>query len=250
MRRTLVAAVVALALPAPASGAVLVVGDSLEVGSGPQLERELEGIAVTIDARRGRPSPEGVAVLRARLRPEHEVVVFDLGTNDPPAQPDVLAASLGAARDLAGGRCLVVASIQRPPLDGVTADGLDAVVRDFAARTPNTRLADWRAATSEPGVLAPDGIHGTPAGYALRARLVADAVRACLEPPPPAAAAQPPARARPRRPPIRLPVPSAEAPAEPLGDVLASPLRLLAAAGRSAADALTPGAPEPVLGQL
>jgi hypothetical protein len=245
MRRVVLAVVVALALPAPASGSVLVVGDSLEQGTGPHLQRELEGLEVTVDARRGRPSSEGVAVLRERLRPEHEVVVFDLGTNDPPSQPEVLAAGLTAARELAAGRCLVVASIQRPPLDGVPVDGLDGAVRDFVAATPSARLADWRAATTEPGVLAPDGVHGTPEGYALRARLVADAVRACLDaavaPPP----TPPPARRR-AAPPLSLP--PIRPPEDALRAILTSPLRLVVAAGRRVADVVTPGAPEPVLG--
>lgn len=242
------ALLLALALPAPAAAAasVLVVGDSLEEGTGPHLEREVDDLALTIDARRGRPSGEGVAVLRAGLRPEHEVVVFDLGTNDPPSDPGILAANLRAAQRLAGARCLVVASIQRPPLNGVTVDGLDAAVRDFAART-GAHLVDWRAATAQPGVLAPDGVHGTPEGYALRARLVAEAVRACLAdlaaPPPP-----PRARRRPRQPPVVLPVPALRPPVGRLEAVLGSPVRLFLSAGRGVADALTPGRPEPVLG--
>ena len=192
MRRLWLVVAAVLALPAPAAAQVLVVGDSLEEGTGPHLERELSDLAVTIDARRSRPSGEGLDVLRTALRPEHEVVVFDLGTNDSPSQPESLAANLRAARDLAGGRCLVVASIQRPPLNGVTVDGLDGAVRDFAAETPTAQLVDWRAATTEPGVLAGDGVHATPDGYALRAKLVAEGVRACLEPAP-HGAARPPA---------------------------------------------------------
>ena len=56
----------------PAAGAadsVLVVGDSLEVGTGPHLRRELPGVSVTADARIGRPSGEGVQVLGDRLLP-------------------------------------------------------------------------------------------------------------------------------------------------------------------------------------
>src|SRR5437764_6059498 len=79
-------------------GGVLVVGDSLEVGTGPYLRRELAGIPLTIDARTSRPSPEGVRVLRARLRPGDQIVVFDMGTNDDPSNPGQLASDLAAAR--------------------------------------------------------------------------------------------------------------------------------------------------------
>jgi hypothetical protein len=156
-----------------AAASVLVVGDSLEVGSAPHLRAALAGTAVEIDAERGRTSSAAVRVLADRLRPEHEVVVFPLGTNDLSA--DAFAASLAAAGQLAGGRCLVVATIarRRPP-----AAELNRVVASFAARG-EVQVADWRAASPAPGVLGRDGTHATGAGYALRASLLAEAVRGC-----------------------------------------------------------------------
>jgi len=143
------------------------------VGSGPHLRAALAGTAVEIDAERGRTSSAGVRVLADRLRPEHEVVVFPLGTNDLSA--GAFAASLAAAGQLAGGRCLVVATIarRRPP-----AAELNRVLASFAARG-EVQVADWRAASAGPGVLGRDGTHATGAGYALRANLLAEAVRAC-----------------------------------------------------------------------
>jgi lysophospholipase L1-like esterase len=248
MRRALLIAAAVLALPSPAAASVLVVGDSLEEGTGPHLQRELADLGVIVDARRGRPSPEGIDVLRARLRPEHDVVVFDLGTNDAPSQPETLAASLRAARELAGARCLVVASIQRPPLGGVTVDGLDGAVRDFVAETPTAELADWRAASSEPGVLASDGIHATPDGYALRARLVENAVRACFDSGGGVPLGPPPRARRRRQPAVLVDVPILRVPSDAVMAVLTSPFRLFTSAGRRVGDALTPGTPEPVLG--
>ena len=90
------AAVAACALASPAAAiqdsgeGVLVVGDSLEVGSGPYLKRLLPG--VSIDAVKGRTSTEGVDVLASRLDPSDRVVVFPMGTNDSPADPSRLAA--------------------------------------------------------------------------------------------------------------------------------------------------------------
>jgi len=178
---------VGVSLPATAAaqgpGPVLVVGDSLEVGTEPYLRRELGGIDLTVDARTSRPSDDGIAVLQGALRPQHDVVVFDLGTNDDPSDPGGLTANLETAAQIAGDRCLVVATISRPPLNGVTDDGLNAAVERFAAAS-GARVADWRSAASEAGVLADDGVHATPAGYALRAGLVADAIRSCSAPGP------------------------------------------------------------------
>lgn len=180
MRTSVALLALLLAAPAAADPSVLVVGDSLEVGTGPHLERELPGRSVTVDAIRGRPSPEGVDVLRSRLRHDDEIVVFDLGTNDDPGNPGLLTSDLAAARGIAGRRCMVVATIARPPLNGVSFDALNQVIEAFASRDANARLADWHAQTvRDPGLVAGDGIHPGNDGYARRARLVADAVRSC-----------------------------------------------------------------------
>jgi hypothetical protein len=112
------------------------------------------------------------------------VVIFDLGVNDDPANPAALAADLQAVADAVGDRCLVLATLSRPPLHGVTIDGLNEALVAFATARPDTGLVDWRAAAqSHPDLIQSDGVHATPAGYALRGHLVANAVRSCLAPP-------------------------------------------------------------------
>jgi hypothetical protein len=171
--------------PIPSSRGVLVIGDSLEVGTAPYLEGLLPGQSVTVDAQKSRPSPDGVAILRRRLRPHHGVVVFDLGVNNSPGSPQILAADLASVLGLAGDRCIVVGTLARPPLGGATIAAANEVVRGFAAQNPQVRLFDWRGATlSRPGLLAGDGAHGTSSGYAFRAQLVAQAVQSCFIPPP------------------------------------------------------------------
>lgn len=228
-----------------AAADVLVVGDSLEVGTGPHLKRELADREVEVDARTGRPSDEGLRVLRSRLRPDHRVVVFDLGTNDDPSRPGTLRASLGGALSLAGGRCLVISTLRRPPLNGVPVDGLNAVIDEVAA-SPAVQVVDWRGATAQdPGLMAPDGVHARPAAYARRAKLVAEAVRACDAEP--AAAPGPRApRPQPRRPaprPRRLAVSLG-----PLGALIQEAGARVSAALEAAAAALLPEPPEPELG--
>jgi len=199
---------VATAGGAPAqSGGVLVVGDSLEVGTGPYLRRELGSTPLTIDARKSRPSAVGLGLLSKELRPGHRVVVFDLGVNDDPSQPAALARTLEAVRRIVGDRCLVVATLSRPPLNGVRIDGMNRAIADFVAKTPRGQLFDWHDATaSDPGLLGPDGIHAGPAGYATRARLLAGAIGSCLDPGAPADAQDLP---RPRDPTPAPPPPEA-----------------------------------------
>jgi len=164
-----------------ASASVLVVGDSLGLGTEPALRAALPAVAIDADSRNGRTSAEGVAVLRERLRPEHETVVFDLGTNDGPTAVALTTGSLAAARELAAGRCLVVATLNHPPQAGVSIDAQNASIRRFAAEAPGAALVDWHAAAqSTRGVLRPDGVHATPGGYGLRGQLFAEAIQSCL----------------------------------------------------------------------
>jgi hypothetical protein len=174
-----VVAGLALLLPGSASATVLYVGDSLGVGTSPYLRDELGRSRIDVDAKIGRPSGVGVDLLRGEIGPQYDVVVFDLGTNDDPAVPAALAADLREARQLAGDRCLVVATLNRPPLNGVSVDGLNRAVESFAASDPATALVDWHAQVQRnPGLLL-DGIHPGPEGYRLRAQLFAQAIRSC-----------------------------------------------------------------------
>ena len=178
-RRLLSTLIAALAIPASAHASVLYVGDSLGVGTAPYLRSELGASGLDVDAEIGRPSGVGVDLLGSLIGPEHDIVVFDLGTNDDPAAPDALASDLTAARKIAGDRCMVVATLNRPPLNGVPVDGLNDAVTAFAARDPNVSLVDWHAAAESDPDLLIDGIHSTGDGYAMRARLFADAIASC-----------------------------------------------------------------------
>lgn len=269
-RLAAVAAIASCAVLAPAaSAAVLVVGDSLGVGTDGPLRAALPEAEIQSDSRNGRPSAEGVSVLSELLGPEHDTVVFDLGTNDGNAAVATTAGSLAAARQLTGDRCLVVATLNRPPLAGIPIDAQNAMIRRFAATTPNVVLVEWNdAAAASPGVLQPDGVHPTGAGYAYRGALFADAIRACLTgagggdaaaPPPDgrqASSTDRPAAARraaaPRGPSLQERAATAlgerlSADGGPL-DVAEHGAALLSAAATSLGEVLTPRGPEPVLG--
>jgi lysophospholipase L1-like esterase len=242
-----------VALQAPPGG-TLVIGDSLEVGSGPYLRGALPGVSV--DAEKGRTSSEGVRVLARRLNGSVAVIVFPLGTNDSPSNPAALAADLGAVRQLAGDRCVVVATLARPPVGGVSMAGLNRVVERFAAQT-GAQVADWHTVVrSIPSLLGRDRIHATAEGYSLRASLLAGAVQGCLLgvgpsgiPAPRNPRARPPAarrtQAEPGAPLATLPAAAALDAFVALGRRALSPV---AGALHAAGTAATKAGPEPVLG--
>jgi lysophospholipase L1-like esterase len=257
----LAVAAVLLAGPALAHGAagpVLVIGDSLELGSGPHLRQALAGTPVEIDAQRSRSSAAGLRVLESKLRADHRVVVFALGTNDLSAS--TLGANLAAAQELAGGRCMVVTTISRPNQRGSSTAELNRAVQAFASQS-GAQVMDWRsAALSTPGTLGRDRVHATGQGYALRASLLAEAVQACLlgedlgglpapedphvripEPPRP----ERPRTRRARRPAARVPI---AATLGSLVDMARRPVSLVAGAVSDARTAATKAEPEPVLG--
>ena len=223
------------------------IGDSLEVGSGPYLRGLLPGVVV--DAEKGRTSSQGVRVLASRLSPAVEVIVFPLGTNDSPSNPDGLAANLAAMRQLAGGRCVVVATLSRPRVGGVSVAGLNGVVEQFAGRS-TAQLADWRTVVrSIPSLLGSDQVHATGEGYSLRATLLAEAVQGCRLG---GSSAGPSGIPAPRDPDARPPEAEAE-PAlvlslDPLAAFARAALRPLAGALEAARTAATKAGPEPVLG--
>ena len=195
-----IALALSLALPATAGASVAYVGDSLGVGTVPYLRAELPGVTIDDDSEVGRPSSVALPILKSKLAANPDVVVFDLGTNDDPANASALAADLAAAREIAGPRCMVMATLNRPPLNGVAVDGLNRAVTSFAAADGNVALVDWHArAQADPSLLIDDGVHPTPAGYALRAKLFAAAIRSCGSGAPVAAGGHAHHRERPHR---------------------------------------------------
>jgi hypothetical protein len=242
------AAVAAGFFAAPAQAAsVLVVGDSLEVGSTPYLRQLLPG--VTADAEKGRTSSEGVRVLSSLLDPSVEVIVFPLGTNDSPSNAGGLAANLAAVRQLAGDRCVVVATLSRPPVGGVSVGALNRVVEQFVEEG-NAQVADWRTVVrSIPSLLVRDGVHATGEGYSVRAALLAEAVQGCLLG---GASVGPSGIPAPRDPNARPPEAEGE-PAlvlsfDPLAALARAAFRPVAGAFQAARTAATKAGPEPVLG--
>jgi len=183
-----VAAMLALALTAPSAsasgsgnGGVLVVGDSLEELTSPYLKNYLPGVPLTVNAVGGSNSYQIFDLFRESYEPSQSVIVFDAGTNDNPAYPQILAGNLEKVAAAVGDRCMVVPTIHGLTVNGIDSVGKNEVVAAFAASRPGTQTPGWaRAEAAHPELMQADDLHPVAAGADLRARLIARGVKACL----------------------------------------------------------------------
>jgi lysophospholipase L1-like esterase len=164
----------------PGDASVLVVGDSLGEGTAPYLKQQLPGTPIHSEVQTSETSAAGLEVLRSAISTSDAVVVFALGTNDDPSAQSTYADTLAQAAAIAGGRCLIVPTIVRPPVGGVSYDGLNNTIRHLAATNFNVEVVDWAREISANPKLLVDGVHVTADGYAFRAQLIAQAVDSCL----------------------------------------------------------------------
>jgi lysophospholipase L1-like esterase len=179
----LAAAMLAVLCAAPARSAaaeVLVVGDSLEVLTSPYLKQDLPGISVKVNAVGGYNSYQIRELFEESYEPSQRVIVFDAGTNDNPAYPQILAENLSRVAQTVGNRCMVVPTIHGFVVNGVNNDGKNRVVREFAASRPGTQVPEWAGWVHTHKDLMADELHPGPEGAELRARLIAHGVMACL----------------------------------------------------------------------
>lgn len=160
---------------------VLLIGDSLAVGIKAPLKAELRGWKVKVDALESRPLAAGLRILQRQSEPP-AILAFTLFTNDDPRNVKALEAAVRASATRSGG-CAVWGTIVRPPYQGTSYAGVNQRLKQLARQEQlalGLQIADWAGAVaSEPSLLAGDGVHATPAGYATMARLYADAIRAC-----------------------------------------------------------------------
>jgi hypothetical protein len=183
-----VLAVLALALglglaPAQARSAphVLVVGDSLAELTSPYLSRYLPGIELTINAAGGYNTFQIFELFEESYDPSQSVIVFDAGTNDNPAYPEILAEHLAKVAAVVGNRCMVVPTVHGFTVNGVDNTGKNRVVAEFAASRPGTQVPDWAGAVAtHPELMQADNLHPIEEGADYRAQLIAQGVEGCL----------------------------------------------------------------------
>ena len=115
------------------SRTIAVVGDSLAAGTQPDLKDDLPGWQIFTDAEAGRPLADGMRIVEA-IEGTPAVLAISLFTNDDPRHTSELAAAV--RRSVQGQRCVLWATIHRPPVAGVS----------YAAANRTLHRLDRRAA--------------------------------------------------------------------------------------------------------
>ena len=155
---------------------VLVVGDSLAVGTKPFLPDMLGGRNVLTAAKNGITTPQGMDIVRRELRVvTPQVVVISLGSNDgsdPKRFADRLRRTMAL---LPADACVVWSTIIRPPRKGEYR-GLNRVLHQAKRRDWRIVVVDWEHAVTGGAVFLRDGLHADEAGYRYRSAMIADAV--------------------------------------------------------------------------
>jgi hypothetical protein len=173
------AATGAFAGTAQAKG-LFVNGDSLAVGTRPFFPSYIPHWNIRTSATISRHAFEGPSILRAASRlPRH--IAMSLGTNDDPRNVGSFRSSVRATMAVAGSsRCVVWATIRRPPVAGATYGGYNRVLKSEAKRRRNMKVVHWNAMVlRHPEWVGPDGVHTDAAGYSARARAYVRKLRRC-----------------------------------------------------------------------
>jgi hypothetical protein len=176
-----IALLLACTAAAPAEAKRLFVnGDSLAVGTQPYFPGALPGWSIRTSASISRHAFEGPGVLRATgsLPP---YVAVSLGTNDDPRHTSGFRSAIRQTMAVVGkDRCVVWATIRRPPVAGASYSGYNQVLKAEARARANLKVVRWRRMVDHhPEWLAGDGVHVSAAGYSARARAFAKKLRRC-----------------------------------------------------------------------
>lgn len=160
-------------------GNVLIVGDSHTLLCG--ADKAFPGCDVS--ARFGRESTEGLEILELALRPDHEVVVFDLSANDV-LDPPAFEANLELLLDRTGTRQLVLVNAWRADFRNLHLR-VNAILQRFAEEhSDRATLVDWAAFVDDhpaPHGRDPDYIHFSTEVYRERIALLSGAIDRALD---------------------------------------------------------------------
>ncbi|HEX5927673.1 MAG TPA: hypothetical protein VFY45_27910 [Baekduia sp.] len=169
-----------------ARSTLVMIGDSLAIGTAQPLSLQLPDWQVRFDARVGRPLAEGMAILAATGVPTEPrtVLAFSLYTNDVPRDPQQLEAAVRSSVTRLGPHgCAIWATISRRAVAGVSYKAANERLTRLAADPQlagRLLVVPWAEQVARHhGWKAHDHVHPTAAGNLARAQLYAAAARAC-----------------------------------------------------------------------
>jgi lysophospholipase L1-like esterase len=165
----------------PPSRTLLVVGDSLTVGTQPYMRRNLRGWHIHQRVAISTQVTEGPGILKSYGRHLPRVIFVNLGTNGDPRATDTFLSAIRRTMRIAGPRrCVVWASIVRPAVAGASYQRLNRVLAEQARKRRNLIMFRWvRLAHRHRSWFGPDHVHVTATGYKVRARAMAMQIREC-----------------------------------------------------------------------
>lgn len=166
------------AAPALAGDAdVLVVGDSLAVGTLPYLSPMLGERNIVAAAKNGITTPQGMRLVRMNLRTVTPgTVVLSLGTNDGSSAERFADRLHRTMKLLPADACVIWSTIIRPRRKGAYR-GLNRVLHRAKRRDPRIVVVNWEHAVNVGAVFLPDGLHADAAGYRHRGEMIAEAIK-------------------------------------------------------------------------
>jgi len=156
---------------------VLVVGDSIAVGTRAFLPEMLTDREVIYDTVAGRTTPQGLRALRFELtRVTPHTIVINLGTNDG-SHAGVFANRIRRTLDaLEVETCVVWPTISRARRKG-DYRGLNRVLRAAARRDGRLVVIPWDRMVAKGTVALPDGVHPDAYGYRYLSHVTAAAIQ-------------------------------------------------------------------------
>jgi lysophospholipase L1-like esterase len=126
-----------------------------------------------VDARIGRSSTAALPALDESLAARHEVVVFDIATNDI-IDPPTFRSNLRRVWNRIGDRELVLVTTWIVCCPDTPPGPVNRAIENFADLHPRRiTVAEWDdVARAHPDFFSQDGIHLTAAGYARRVAFI------------------------------------------------------------------------------
>ncbi len=154
----------------PSEGWVAAIGDSVMLGSAPEIEKRLgENIVDATVSRQFLVAPALVEQLVARPVPP-QVIIIALGTNGPAQEKHFDQVMEAAGED----RLVVFVNVRVPRS---WEDASNRAIAEGVERYDNAVMVDWYSATKDrDDLFAADGVHPKQAGRVIMAELIAETI--------------------------------------------------------------------------